>query len=73
MINYLESRYTPESISLKDLDLLSSSNQEDYMSQLKEYREYYMAERNILLSFSALFTFYAFYRILHSIIKYSET
>jgi hypothetical protein len=41
--------------------------------QLKEYREYYMAERNILLSFAALFIFFAFQRILHNIVTYAET
>jgi hypothetical protein len=32
-----------------------------------------MAERNILLTFSAVFIFFAFNRLLHSIVKYSET
>lgn len=39
---------------------------------LKEYREYYMAERNIMLSSSALFIYFVFARLMFNINKLSE-
>jgi hypothetical protein len=43
------------------------------MMALKEYREFYMAERNIMLAVSALFIFFVFQRIFYNIRKFSET
>jgi hypothetical protein len=43
------------------------------MIQLRQYREYYMAERNILLASSALLIFFAFHQLFKNILKYSET
>lgn len=43
------------------------------MIQLKQYREYYLAERNIMLASSALFIFFAFHQLFINILKYSGT
>lgn len=39
---------------------------------LKEYREYYLAERNIMLTLSALFIYYVFQRLLFNIRKLAD-
>lgn len=40
---------------------------------LKEYREYYLSERNILLTVSAIFMFFVFQRLIYNIRRYAET
>ena len=42
------------------------------MMALKEYREYYLAQRNIMLVISALFAFFVFRRLLYNIRKYAQ-
>ena len=39
---------------------------------IKEYREYYMSERNIMLTSSALFAYFIFNRIFASILKLAD-
>jgi hypothetical protein len=39
---------------------------------LKEYREFFLAERNIMLVLSALFTKFVFQRLLYNIRRYAE-
>ena len=55
-----------------DLVIPESGNREGYIMALKEYREFYLAERNILLVISACFTFFVFQRLLYNIRKYAE-
>jgi hypothetical protein len=49
------------------------NNKEGYLLALKEYREFYMAERNIMLTISAVFAFFVFQRLFYHIRKYAET
>ncbi len=60
--------------SLDNIDLVfpKTHNREGYLVALKEYREFYLAERNIMLVISACFTFFVFQRLLYNIRKYSE-
>jgi hypothetical protein len=60
--------------SLDNIDLVipKTHNREGYLVALKEYREYYLAERNIMLAVSACFTFFVFQRLLYNIRKYAE-
>ena len=60
--------------SLNNIDLVfpKTHNKEGYLVALKEYREYYLAERNIMLVVSACFTFFVFQRLLYNIRRYSE-
>jgi uncharacterized membrane protein YdbT with pleckstrin-like domain len=60
--------------SLENIDVVigESSNRESYLLALKEYRELYQAERNIMLVIAACFVFFVFHRILYNIRKYAE-
>ena len=59
---------------LENIDLVvpESDNREGYLMALKEYREFFLAERNIMLVLSALFTKFVFQRLLYNIRRYAE-
>ena len=59
---------------LENIDLVmpENANREGYLLALKEYRELYLAERNILLVISACFVFFVFQRLLYAIRRYAE-
>lgn len=45
---------------------------EDTISTIKEYKEYYLSERNIMLTSSAFFAYFIFDRVFHSIRKLAD-
>ena len=54
---------------LDNFDLIKNHQHEDYLIMYKRYRELYMAERNFMLTFSALFVTFAYYRFVEGIKK----
>jgi hypothetical protein len=61
--------------SLEELDLVTSHHGhsiEDTITTIKEYKEYYMSERNIMLTSSAFFAYFILDRIFASIRKLAD-
>ena len=54
---------------LDNFDMIKKSQEENYLLMYKKYRELYMAERNFMLTFSALFIYYVYQRFLFAIRK----
>lgn len=47
---------------LDNFDMIKAHQHDDYIILYKKFREYYMAERNFMLTASALFIMFAFNR-----------
>ena len=45
-----------------NFDMIKSNQHNDYIILFKQYRDYYMAERNFLLTASSLFIIFVFNR-----------
>ena len=54
------------------MDLIQGQGNESMIGILKEYREYYMAERNIMLTCSAMFVYFVFQRLMFNIRKLTD-
>lgn len=54
------------------MDVLKTDHSESVMGMLKEHREYYLAERNIMLTCSALFVYFVFQRLMFNIRKLAD-
>ena len=50
-------------------EVVRTPHNENIIGVLKEYREYYLAERNIMLTCSALFVYFVFQRLMFNIRK----
>ena len=60
---------------MEKLDLVRGHHghsMEDTISTIKEYKEYYLSERNIMLTSSAFFAYFIFDRIFHNIRKLAD-
>ena len=51
------------------MDVVKTHENESHIGVLKEHRELYLAERNIMLTCSALFVYFVFQRLAFSIRK----
>lgn len=52
--------------------MIKAENSESYLQLLREYKEYYLSERNIMLACSALFIYFVLQRLFYNIRKYAE-
>ena len=66
------SEFTFNEAALETLNLIPASSRQNYLLQLKELREYYLAERNIMLSLAAFFVFFVFQRMFYNVVKLAE-
>jgi len=64
--------HTISKIGLERMDLLKNEGGESMIGVLKEQREYYLAERNIMLTLSALFVYFVYQRLLFNIRKLAD-
>lgn len=51
------------------IDTIKSENVQDYLALYRQYRSYYMAERNIMLTGSAFAIYFVFQRLFATIKK----
>jgi hypothetical protein len=54
------------------MDIVKSETGESMIGVLKEHREYYLAERNIMMTCSALFVYFVFQRLMFNIRKLAD-
>lgn len=58
--------------ALDNFDLVKAQHKEDYLQLYRNYREFYMSERNFMLTSSALFIAFVFHRLCATIAKLND-
>ena len=58
--------------ALDNFELVKADNREDYLQLYRNYREFYMSERNFMLTSSALFIAFVFHRLCATISKLND-
>lgn len=58
--------------ALDNFELVRAEHKEDYLQLYRNYREFYMAERNFMLTSSALFISFVFHRLCATISKLND-
>lgn len=61
-----------EDFALDNFELVQVDKKEDYLSLYRNYREFYLAERNFMLTSSALFAYFALQSLLKAISKLND-
>jgi hypothetical protein len=59
-------------LALEKFELIQPEHREDYLQLYRNYREYYMAERNFMLTSSALFISFVFERFCAALSKLND-
>jgi hypothetical protein len=59
-------------IGLTTMDVAKGTGHDNMIDVLKEHREYYLAERNIMLTCSALFVYFVLQRLFFSIRRLAD-
>ena len=58
--------------ALDNFELVRAEHKEDYLQLYRNYREFYMSERNFMLTSSALFIAFVFHRLCATIAKLND-
>lgn len=58
--------------ALDNFELVRAEHKEDYLQLYRNYREFYMSERNFMLTSSALFISFVFHRLCATISKLND-
>ena len=59
-------------LAVERFDNIKKSQADDYLMMYKRNRDYYMAERNFMLTASALFVYFVFQRFLYGFKKLTD-